>query len=160
MADLERGYDREVVVAECEKFFAEDGLTPAHRCIVAHNAPFDRRFLHALWGAVGKEFPAHLWLDTVSLTKEYLKQVDNSTLNITKTATGKVSTQLHACCDIVGIKKISEAHNAKVDSRNTYLLHRNLMEEKKIDHLPLIKTFIHEISTTSDEGLDPALLDI
>jgi len=160
MADLERGYDREAVVTECEKFFSEDGLTPAHRCIVAHNAPFDRRFLHALWGAVGKEFPAHLWLDTVSMTKEYLKQVDNSTLNITKTATGKVSTQLHACCDIVGIKKISEAHNAKVDSRNTYLLHRNLMEEKKIDHLPLIKTFIHEISTPSDEGLDPALLDL
>jgi len=160
MADLERGYDREAVVAECEKFFTEDTLTPAHRCIVAHNAAFDRRFLHALWASVGKEFPAHLWLDTIALTKEFLKNADTSTLNIAKTATGKVSTQLHACCDIVGIKKISEAHNAKVDSRNTYLLHRSLMEEKKVDHLPHIKTFVHALSTATDEGLDPALLDL
>lgn len=160
MADLERGYDREAVVAECEKFFTEDTLTPAHRCIVAHNAAFDRRFLHALWASVGKEFPAHLWLDTIALTKEFLKNADTSTLNIAKTATGKVSTQLHACCDIVGIKKISEAHNAKVDSRNTYLLHRSLMEEKKVDHLPYIKTFVHALATPTDEGLDPALLDL
>ena len=55
------------VVQRCEKFFSEDGATPAHRCIVAHNAPFDRKFLHALWGQVGKEFPANLWLDTTSL---------------------------------------------------------------------------------------------
>lgn len=161
MADLERGFDKEMVVAECEKFFAEDGLTPAHRCIVAHNAAFDRKFLHSLWESCGKEFPAHLWLDTISLTKEFLKQVDQSQLNIVKTATGRVSTQLHACCDMVGVKKISEAHNAKVDSRNTYLLHRNLIEEKKIDYLPFIKTAIHNISGSSDEeGSDPSLLDL
>jgi DNA polymerase III epsilon subunit-like protein len=161
MADLEKGYDKEAVVAECEKFFIEDGLTPAHRCIVAHNAAFDRRFLHALWESCGKEFPAHLWLDTIGLTKEFLKQVDQSQIKIAKTATGKVSTQLHACCDMVGINKISEAHNAKVDSRNTYLLHRNLIEEKKIDHLPLIKAAIHSISPPADdEGLDVSLLDL
>ena len=160
MADLERGYDRDAVVAECEKFFNEDGLTPAHRCIVAHNAPFDRKFLHAMWEASGKEFPAHLWVDTMSLTKEFLKNADQSQLNIVKTATGRVSTQLHACCDMVGIKKISEAHNAKVDSRNTYLLYRNLVEEKKVDYLPFIKTAVHTISTPSDDGLDPSLLDL
>lgn len=162
MADLERGYDREAVIAECEKFFAEDGLTPAHRCIVAHNAPFDRKFLHAMWEASGKEFPAHLWLDTISLTKEFLKNADESKLNIVKTATGRVSTQLHACCDMVGIKKISEAHNAKVDSRNTYLLHRNLVEEKKVDYLPFIKTSVHVVASNpnDDEGLDPSLLDL
>ncbi len=162
MADLERGYDREAVIAECEKFFAEDGLTPAHRCIIAHNAPFDRKFLHAMWEASGKEFPAHLWLDTISLTKEYLKQADQSQLNIVKTATGRVSTQLHACCDMVGIKKISDAHNAKVDSRNTYLLHRNLVEDKKVDYLPFIKTAVHTVAAkpNDDEGLDPSLLDL
>lgn len=162
MADLERGYDREVVIAECEKFFSEDGLTPAHRCIVAHNAPFDRKFLHAMWEASGKEFPAHLWLDTIQLTKEFLKNADQSQLNIVKTATGRVSTQLHACCDMVGIKKISDAHNAKVDSRNTYLLHRNLVEEKKVDYLPFIKTSVHTVSsgTNDDEGLDPSILDL
>jgi DNA polymerase III epsilon subunit-like protein len=162
LSDIERGYDRELVVEECEKFFAEDGLTPAHRCIVAHNAPFDRKFLHAMWETSGKEFPAHLWLDTMSLTKEFLKNADTSQIKIVKTPTGRTSTQLHACCDMVGIKKISEAHNAKVDSRNTYLLHRSLIEDKKVDHLPFIKTAIHTVTTapTDDEGLDPSLLDL
>lgn len=164
MADLERGFDKEHVVEESEKFFAEDGATPAHRCIVAHNASFDKRFLHALWASCGKAFPANLWLDTIALTKEFLKKTDHSTLNIVKTATGRVSTQLHACCDMVGIKKISEAHNAKVDSRNTYLLYRNLIEEKKVDYLPYIKTDVHILSDATrydedDTGLDPALLD-
>lgn len=161
MADLERGYAKELVVTECNKFFAEDGLTPAHRCIVAHNAPFDRKFLHALWEQCGVEFPANLWLDTISLTKEFLKKADTSSLNIVKTPTGRVSTQLHACCDMVGIKKISEAHNAKVDSRNTFLLHRNLVEEKNVDYLPLIKTAVHSVNVpgSSDDGLDLSLLD-
>jgi DNA polymerase III epsilon subunit-like protein len=161
MADLEKGFDKEAVVAECNKFFEEDKLTPAHRCIIAHNAPFDRKFLHALWEQCGIAFPANLWLDTMSLTKEFLKTADTSQIKIIKTPTGRVSTQLHACCDMVGIKKISEAHNAKVDSRNTYLLHRSLVEEKQVDYLPLIKTSVHCINTPVDdgEGLDLSLLD-
>jgi DNA polymerase III epsilon subunit-like protein len=49
LADLANGVDRQTVVDHCEQFFAQDQATPAHRCIVAHNAPFDRKFLHALW---------------------------------------------------------------------------------------------------------------
>jgi DNA polymerase III epsilon subunit-like protein len=157
MADLERGMDHPAVVEECERFFAEDGLTPAHRCIVAHNAPFDRKFLHALWEQLGLEFPAHLWLDTMSLTREYAKQI----------GLVKPKVNLHASCDIVGIKKLSEAHNAKVDSRNTFLLHRSLVEDKKVDYLPFIKTAVHVVNPVVDDtstddgpGLDPALLDI
>lgn len=151
MADLDRGFDRADVIAECNKFFEEDGLTPAHRVIVAHNAPFDRRFLHAFWGSENQSFPAHLWLDTISLTKEYAKKIGLI----------KPKVNLHAACDIAGIKKISEAHNAKVDSRNCYLLHRNLTEEKKIDYLPHIKTEVHVVASNSDdyEGLDLSLLD-
>jgi hypothetical protein len=112
-----------------------------------------------MWETAGKEFPAHLWLDTIQLTKKFIDENDTSQLNIVKTATGKVSTKLHACCDMVGIKKISEAHNAKVDSRNTYLLYRNLIDEKKIDYLPFVKTHIHSfVAPDADEGLDPALL--
>jgi len=162
MSDLERGHDKFSVVEECEKFFAEDGATPAHRCIIAHNAAFDRKFLHALWEQCGKTFPANLWLDTISLTKAFLKKADQSQLTIVKTATGRVSTQLHACCDMVGIKKLSEAHNAKVDSRNTYLLHRSLVDEKKVDYLPFIKTEVHGYvpSSADDDGLDMSLLDL
>jgi DNA polymerase III epsilon subunit-like protein len=154
LADLELGHERELVVDECEKFFAEDGATPAHRCIVAHNAPFDRKFLHALWEQCGREFPAHLWLDTMSLTREFAK----------KNGIVKPKVNLHASCDLVGIKKLSDAHNAKVDSRNTYLLHRSLVEDKKVDYLPFIKTAIHTMaavpSVDDDGGLDPSLLDI
>lgn len=159
MADLERGHAKEAVVEECGKFFNEDGATPAHRCIVAHNAPFDRRFLHALWESCGLEFPANLWLDTMSLAKDYAKK----TGLIAKGA--KQSFKLHDACDIVGIRKISEAHNAKVDSRNTYLLHRSLVEEKKVDYLPFIKTAVHVLAAPPSfdddgPGLDPALLDV
>jgi DNA polymerase-3 subunit epsilon len=156
LADLEKGHDKRAVVAECNKFFAEDGSTPAGRVIVAHNASFDRRFLHALWAQCGEAFPAHLWLDTMSLTREYAK----------KQGIVKPKVNLHASCDLVGIKKISEAHNAKVDSRNTYLLHRELVEQKNVDYLPFIKTEIHVVAAAptvdgdDDEGLDPSLLDL
>jgi DNA polymerase III epsilon subunit-like protein len=162
MADLERGHDKEAVIEECEKFFTEDGLTPAHRCIVAHNAPFDRKFLHAMWGSCGKEFPAHLWLDTMSLAKQFIKMIG---LDAECKAKGlpKPKVNLHAACELTGVKKFADAHNAKVDSRNTYLLHRQLVEEKKVDYLPFIKTSVHTISVSpadDNEGLDPALLDI
>lgn len=162
LADLEKGYDKEDVVIECDKFFNEDGLTPGHRCIVAHNAPFDRRFLQALWASCGKSFPANLWLDSISLTKEYAKKAGL----LVKAGKGekRQSFALHAACDLVKINKISEAHNAKVDSRNTYLLYKNLIEQKNVDYLPLIKTDVHYVNTapTTDEevGLDPDLLDI
>lgn len=159
MSDLERGRDKQSVIDECMKFMAEDGLTPAHRCIVAHNAPFDKKFLHAMWGQCGKEFPAHLWLCTMALSREYAKKQ-----GLIVKGGAKQKLNLHAACDMVGVKKICEAHNAKVDSRNTYLLYKNLVEEKKVDYLPLIKTDIHYVTTDlissdDDGGLDPSLLD-
>lgn len=159
LADLSQGHLKEKVVEEAMKFFEEDKQSPAGRCIVAHNTPFDRKFLHALWSSCGKEFPAHLWLDTITMTQDFIKKADTTQLKIVKTATGRVSTTLHAACDMVGIKKISQAHNAKVDSRNTYLLWKNLMEEKKIDHLPFIKTFIHDIGP-SQKDVDDLLEEL
>jgi DNA polymerase III epsilon subunit-like protein len=150
-ADLSNGMNRAEIVAECDNFFKEDGLTPAHRCIVGHNVAFDRRFLFALWESVGKEFQATLWLDTIALTQEFIKIADPATLNIKKTATGKVSKKLQDACDALGIKKLSAAHASKVDARNTYLLWKKLTEEQNIDHLPFHKTFIH--NTKKDTGL-------
>ncbi len=153
LADLDKGFSKEDVVAECEKFFNEDGLTPQHRCIVGHNIfSFDKRFLFALWEKVGKVFPATLWIDTIPMTKHYAKQI----------GLVRPKVNLHAACEIVGIKKFSDAHNAKVDSRNSYLLWKDLIENKKMDHLPFVKTAAHEVATqsTDDEGLDPSLLDL
>jgi DNA polymerase III epsilon subunit-like protein len=148
--DLEQGFSKQEVVTECNKFFAQDNSTPASRVIIAHNAAFDRKFLHALWGQCKEIFPANLWLDTISLTREYAKQQGII----------KPKVNLHAACDLVGIKKLSDAHNAKVDSRNTYLLHNNLVTEKNIDYLPFIKTAAHITEAEDDlNGLDPSLLD-
>lgn len=154
MEDLNHGNSREEVVKVSNEFFAQDGSTPQGRCIIAHNAPFDRKFLHALWESMNEEFPAALWVDTITLTGEFVKVSDASTLNITKTATGRVSKQLHAACDILGVNKLSAAHNAKVDSRNTYLLWMKLLE-KGVDFLPHIKTFNHSVA--KDSSLDDLL---
>ena len=153
MADIVQGDAKEDTVAQAEKFFAEDGQTPAARCIIAHNAPFDRKFLHALWESCGMEFPAHLWLDSISLTKEFIKKTGEENLPvIVRTATGKISTNLHASCDMLGVKKLSAAHNAKVDSRNTYLLWMKL-QESGVDHLSFIKTEPHNFKKVEDEEL-------
>ena len=152
MADLETGKSKEEVTEKINKFLNEDGLTSAHRCFVAHNWTFDKRFIHALYEKVNQKCPVHLWLCSMALTKQYAKQI----------GLVKPKVNLHAACDIVGIKKLSEAHASKVDSRNTFLLWKNLIEEKKIDHLPFIKTAVHSIAPAADDddGLDMSLLDI
>lgn len=149
LADLAVGKTKEQIVEDCNKFFEEDGLTSAHRCIICHNASFDKRFLHSLWKSVGKEFPANLWLDTMAMVRLYAK--DNGIV--------KPKVNLHASCDLLQINKISKAHNAKVDSRNTYLLFDKLANEKKQNYLPLIKTSAHILSNNEECGLDPDLLD-
>lgn len=154
LADLEKGDTKEQVIEVCEKFFSEDGLTPAHRCIIAHNASFDRKFLHALWGKVNKEFPAMLWVDSIQLVRAYAK----------KMGIVKPKVNLAASCDLLQVKKFANAHSAKSDTRNTYLLWKALTETHNIDPLPFIKTIPHILSTAEDSdnecGLDPALLDI
>lgn len=152
LADLDKGNAKEIAIEKVDHFINEDGLTPAHRCFVAHNYAFDKRFIHALYDKVGKICPVNLWLCTMALTRHYAK----NTLGI-----AKPKVNLHASLDLLGIKKISEAHASKVDSRNSYLLWKNLIEDKKIDYLPFIKTAVHESAILQDEeqGLDPSLLD-
>jgi DNA polymerase III epsilon subunit-like protein len=148
--DLLNGQDKEQVVEECDKFFNEDGLTPAHRCIVGHNIfNFDRKFLHALWASCGKEFPAHMYLDTIPMIRDYAKKI----------GLVKPKVNLAAACEMVGIKKAAGAHNAKADSRNSYLLWKDLVDNKSMDYLPFIKTSPHVMSTQEECGLDPDLLE-
>lgn len=153
LADLDKGKSKEKVVELIDKFLNEDGLTSAHRCFVAHNYSFDKKFIHSLYDQVNKQCPVDLWLCTMALTKQYAKQI----------GLVKPKVNLHAACDIVGVKKLSDAHASKVDSRNTYLLHKDLVEVKQVDYLPFIKTAAHRLTNTSTddgEGLDPSLLDL
>src|SRR5579885_2543085 len=152
LADLEIGISKKQAIEDVNTFFADDGLTPNGRCIVGHNIwSFDRRFLHQLWESFGQEFPAHYWLDTIHLTKNYLdiyKLPDNQ---IVKTATGKTSTKLEAACKMLNVKTVAGKHTAKSDSRNTYLLWKKLIEDYKIDYLPYLKSMPHIIAKSEDD---------
>jgi DNA polymerase III epsilon subunit-like protein len=152
MSDLTKGVSRKEAVDICNRFFNIDGLTPAHRCIIGHNIfTFDKKFLHALWENVGEIFPAHLYLDTIPMMRFYAKQIGLI----------KPKVNLHASMDICGIKKVGARHNALSDSQNSYLLWKDLVDNKKIDYLPFIKTAIHLPKNANDdnEALDPELLD-
>jgi DNA polymerase III epsilon subunit-like protein len=154
LADLNNGMSKEEMIDRVDRFLAMNGATPASTCIIGHNINFDKRFLFAYWDRAGRKFPAYYWLDTQDLTKAYLKKTDPSTLNITKTATGRTSTTLTACCEMLGVRKIKDVHNAKADTRNTYFLFKKLTEECGIDYLPFIKTHKHILDGEDQEDID------
>lgn len=138
--DLRQGHNSEDVINEVEKFFGEDNLTPSHRCLVGHNIwNFDRLFLHAMWENINKQFPVNLYLDTLSLMKDYIK----------KNELGKQKTNLSASCDLLQIKKTGSQHNAKDDCKNNYFLYQALLKSN-INYLPFIKTSIHKINEEDD----------
>lgn len=141
--DLYRGISKEQAIKEVNDFFNQDGLTPSNRCIVGHNVvAFDKRFLHHLWQSYNQEFPADLWLDTLSLSKKIAKSQGHI----------KAKVNLHAALDLFGIKKLAEAHNAKIDSRNNYLLW-NYFKENHPDWLEHIKQFPHKIEEDNTDDL-------
>ncbi len=146
LADLELGNSREYAVEKIDKFLEEDGSSPNGRVIIAHNGIFDRRMIHALYNKVNKKFKADLWACSMALTKLYAKKI----------GLVKPKVNLSAACDLLGIKKLSGAHASKIDSRNTYLLWKKLVEEKQMDYLPLIKTAEHIISGSQydEDGYD------
>ena len=138
--DLLKGDDAKSVVEACEAFWDQDGKTPEHRCLVAHNASFDKNFCHALWESLGKEFPVVCWLDTMKFVKEWAKKVGM--------APKKFS--LSEVLKFAKIKPIGEAHNAESDTRNTYmLLDKGL--KLGVDHLSSIKRWPHITKTAENK---------
>lgn len=130
--DLYMGISKKQMVADIEDFLLQDGLTAEHRCIVGHNIGFDRSFIHHIWGSHDREFPASHWLDTLAICRRVAKD----------RGLGKIKLNLHAACDLFGIKKIAEAHTAKMDTRNNYLLMEYFINNK-IPYLDLIKRIPH-----------------
>lgn len=127
MKDLYEGISRTEMVEAVQNFLNDDGLTPAHRCMVAHNAPFDRKFVHHIWNSHNKVFPAELWLDTLTLSRRIAKAK-----GLEKDENGdKLKFNLYAACDLFGIKKTGDAHNAQDDTRNTYLLLKTFIDNKE-----------------------------
>ena len=115
--DIKQGMSPMEAIKLCEKFIKEDGLKPNQRCIIAHNAEFDKRHIHALWKTYGEIFPADYWIDTMALMRLY-----NKKNNI------QAKVNLVASLETLGIKKVAGgSHNAKSDTRDTYNLWKNLI---------------------------------
>jgi DNA polymerase III alpha subunit (gram-positive type) len=132
--DLKHGMSKQEACDILEKFFNEDGSIPKARCIVGHNIAFDRRFLFALFDECNRTFPANLWLDTLEMSRSILKKAG---------ATTKGRLKLGDACNALGVKTINGAHQATVDSRNTFLLWRKI-KESGFDYLPFIKDISHK----------------
>lgn len=122
------------MVPEVHDFLLKDGLTPEHRCLVAHNAPFDRRFLHALWKKVGLALPVNFWLDTMKIARIEMK----------KDGMKRPKVTLQATLEKFGVTAQGQAHRAKFDSQNLCKLFKKIKDEN-IDYLESIERHEHEI---------------
>lgn len=132
--DIQSGQDKERVVDFCDRFINEDGKNPEHRCFIAHNASFDRKFVHKLWEKCGKKFPGNIWMDTVPFTRKLAE----------RKGLYKASVKLPNACKIAGFEPHGDSHDALFDTQQTYILWYKLMETD-INHLDFIDRFPHNI---------------
>ena len=142
VSDLSLGITKLQAINEFEEFVKEDGVESTHRCLVLHNASFDRKFLLSMWERFNRKFPFDLYLDTISMHKDYLR----------KQGIVKASSKLTDACDMLGVIKKGTSHNAKYDTRHTYLLWDKL--SKTIDFMDHIKRLPHILpgDETEDGG--------
>lgn len=138
--DLMKGASQEEVIAAFEEFFAQDGKQPKHRCIIAHNVSFDKKFLQFLWASNGKRFPCDMWVDTVQMTRKWAAEK----------GLGKPSVKLAAAADMLGVRQVQGVHNAISDTQNLYFIWNRLI--KDIDYLDFIKLEPHRLESDLQEG--------
>ncbi len=133
-ADLKKGDSRKAVVERVKSFLEEDGLTPEYRCIICHNANFDRRFLHTMFEKEKVELPVNLWLCTMAMSKEFGKKIGQP----------KHKVNLKSAIAMLESHKIGGEHNSSDDAKNTYFLWQKLMEEgiEAVDHTKRIPHII------------------
>lgn len=146
--DLYKGITKQEAMTDLENFLNEDGLTSAHRCIIAHQASFDRRFLHALWQQFGKSFPADLWLCSLALSKRHAEALGYKK--------AKLKLRLPNAIELFGLQKVGTLHNAKDDSMNTFTLWQYLMDSN-VEYLDLIQRFPHNKKDEPKENLNDLL---
>lgn len=122
------------VIPEVHNFLLKDGLTPEHRCLVAHNAAFDRRFMQAVWQKNKLVLPVNFWLDTMKISRREMK----------KEGVKKPKVTLAATLEKFGITPIGQAHRAAYDAQNLFRFFKKIRDEK-IDFLENIERYEHEI---------------
>jgi len=163
-SDLKIGVPIEEAVEAIDMFLQEDGKTRAHRCIIAHNAPFDRKFVHKAWDTANKEFPADLWICTQSFGKRYVKKHGGDKLakaqldagvDIKADKLGKLKPKfgLNNLLLGVGLKPKDGAHRAEIDVQNTLEWYNWLMSSNT-EHVSLISRVPHKEAGTADLDMD------
>ena len=163
--DLKKGIPIEQAIEAIETFMKEDGQTQAHRCVIAHNAPFDRKFIHRAWDKAGKEFPADLWLCTQSFAKRHVQkhrngekiaqaQVDAG-VEIKRDKYGALKPKFGLNNFMLGVGLMPKvgAHSAEVDVQNTIELYSWLMNSNT-EHVSLIGRVPHKEVIVGDDSLD------
>lgn len=154
--DLKEGQPIEEAVDMINAFLAEDGKTKAHRCIIAHNAAFDRKFVHRAWDSVNKEFPADLWMCTQSFGKRYIKKNSNGEkiakaqlaagvedMKQEKSGRLKPKFGLNNFMLGVGLSPKDGAHRAEIDVQNTLELY-NYLIKSGTEYVSLISRIPHK----------------
>jgi DNA polymerase III alpha subunit (gram-positive type) len=122
------------MIPEVHEFLLKDGLTAEHRCLIAHNASFDRRFMHALWAKVKLILPVNFWLDTMKIARREMK----------KEGTKRPKVTLQATMEKFGVTSLGQAHRAKFDAQNLYQLFKKIKDDG-IDYLENIERHEHEV---------------
>jgi DNA polymerase III epsilon subunit-like protein len=163
--DLKKGILIEEAIEAIDMFLKEDGQTQAHRCIIAHNAPFDRKFIHRAWDKAGKEFLADLWLCTQSFAKRHVQkhrtgekiaqaQFDAG-IEIKRDKYGALKPKFGLNNFMVGVGLVPKlgAHSAEVDVQNTIELYNWLMNSHT-EHVSLIGRVPHKEAVVGDDSPD------
>lgn len=165
-ADLRQGISIEEAIESVDLFLKEDGKTKGHRCIVAHNAPFDRKFVHRAWDNINREFLADLWMCTQSFGKRYVKKHGGEKIakaqlaagiDIKKDKSGKLKPKfgLNNFMIGVGLQPRLGAHQASVDVENTQDLYDWLMRSNT-EHVSLIDRIPHKQPKAVELDVDDA----
>ncbi len=125
-----RKYYLDDLIAEINDFINEDGLYSNERIFIAHNATFDRNFVEHYWKKFKSEFPSDYWLDTVAMSKKYIKMKDFQ---------GKTSASLENMLKIANIEEnIDMKHTAEGDTRTTFMLWK-FLQKNGINNSEFIK---------------------
>lgn len=133
--DLLKGIQKKEACNLINKFLNEDKTNPNARCIIGHNIAFDRKFLFSMFEECDMIFPANLWLDTIDLTRNKMKENNLET---------KGKLKLAQACSYMNVKKVTGEHQAKADSRNTYFLWKSFDSK---NYLKYIKNVPHKEET-------------
>jgi DNA polymerase III epsilon subunit-like protein len=141
--DLKNGEDKYVVLKRIHDFIEEDGSSPEHRCIVAHNYSFDQRFCHMEWESQGMVFPAHLWLCTKAFSKKFIKTKNMENRIAQAQGEQKVKYGLNRLMEGFGLPIKDGAHSASVDTYNTSVLFDHL-HNGSIEHVSSMKRKPHK----------------